>query len=38
MKKDVRFLTLATFILWKIIFLGGRRRLALRVLTQAEEN
>ena len=38
MKKGMRFLTLATFILWKIIITGGRCRLAWRVLTQAEEN
>ena len=34
----MRFLALATFILWKNYFIGGRCRLAWRVLTQAEEN
>ena len=36
-EKNVRFLALATFILWKIILLGAIR-LAWRVLTLADEN
>ena len=37
-EKNVRFLTLTTFILWKIIFTGERCRLAWHVLTLIDEN